>query len=234
MQTSASTQTQVCTMLQAAGAKGISVFIASGDSGVWGSEGTGTRKFNPDFPANCPYVTAVGGSEFSHGYIGTPETCSIYSGGGFSNQFAAPTYQTTAISHYFSTQRTLPAASYYNRAGRGYPDIVANFGSYAQYCIFSGGYRYAIGGTSASAPVVAAMFANLNSIQLNANKPALGFVNPWLYSTAAAHPTAFNDLTSGCNTGGYRTTACFNAAAGWDPCSGLGTINYANLKQWLP
>ena len=36
----------------------------SGDQGVWGRSGVGAT-FNPDFPAASPYVTAVGGTDFS-------------------------------------------------------------------------------------------------------------------------------------------------------------------------
>ena len=48
------------------GAKGLTVLFASGDQGVCGREGCGlfVRHFHPDFPAGCPYVTAVGGTDF--------------------------------------------------------------------------------------------------------------------------------------------------------------------------
>ncbi len=48
-------------------------------------------------------------------------------------------------------------------------------------------------GTSFSSPILAAMFALLNGELIQAGKPALGFLNPWLY----AHPEMFNDITSG-------------------------------------
>jgi tripeptidyl-peptidase-1 len=47
-----------------AGARGISIFIASGDQGVYGREGPGNSVFHPDFPASSPWVTSVGGTDF--------------------------------------------------------------------------------------------------------------------------------------------------------------------------
>jgi len=76
------------------------------------------------------------------------------------------------------------------------------------------------------------MIANLNNIQLNANRPSLGFLNPWLYQTQAAHKDAFYDITTGTNNGGSGEG--FSAYAGWDPCSGLGSVNYAKLMTYLP
>jgi tripeptidyl-peptidase-1 len=39
------------------------------------------------------------------------------------------------------------------------------------------------------------MVSLLNEARLNAGKPAMGFLNPFLY----AHPTAFTDVTKGSN-----------------------------------
>jgi kumamolisin len=71
-----------------------------------------------------------------------------------------------------------------------------------------------VGGTSAVAPLWAALIALINQ-KLGKNA---GFVNPSLYSTAAG---AFHDITSGNNDDsnlGYYT-----AGTGWDPCTGLGS-----------
>lgn len=57
------------------GLQGVSVFIASGDNGVAGPSdddnadgclGNGTI-FSPDFPATCPYITAVGATYLPSG-----------------------------------------------------------------------------------------------------------------------------------------------------------------------
>ena len=91
------------------------------------------------------------------------------------------------------------------------------------------------GGTSASAPTFAGVVALLNDLRLSKGKPALGFVNPFLYQNA----DAFHDLTAGdtcgnwskgcnCTAGGWGRG--FPAVKGWDPSSGLGTPNYEKLK----
>ncbi len=64
------------------------------------------------------------------------------------------------------------------------------------------------GGTSAVAPLWAALVA-----RINANKgSSIGYINAKLYS----HPQAFTDIAQG-NNGSY------SAAAGWDACTGLGS-----------
>lgn len=84
---------------------------------------------------------------------------------------------------------------------------------------------YSVGGTSASAPIVAGIVTLLNEARLKAGKSPVGFLNPTFYK----NPDAFNDIThgnnSGCGTGG------FNAVPGWDPVTGLGTPNFEKLKK---
>lgn len=57
--------TQVCNMFAQLGARGKSIIVASGDSGTGdfcqANDGTNATRFTPQFPAACPYVTAVGG-----------------------------------------------------------------------------------------------------------------------------------------------------------------------------
>jgi len=220
------------TQFQAAATRGLSLLFASGDQGVWGREGHNGH-FNPDFPAGSPYITAVGGSDLDGTTIGSPEICCQDSGGGFSITFAQPSYQTSAVAGYLSNpSANLPPSNLYNSSGRAYPDISAIFGLYIPYCIAESGRWVGVAGTSASCPVVAGIIANLNNVQLNAGKPQMGFLNPWLYQTLAAHLDAFYDITQGCNNGG--SGACFTAIAGWDPCSGVGRPIQGNMQKYLP
>jgi tripeptidyl-peptidase-1 len=88
----------------------------------------------------------------------------------------------------------------YNRNGRGYPDVSA-IGD--NVLIFNKGAPTLIGGTSAAAPVFAAILTRINEERLKAGKSTVGFVNPTLY----ANPGAFHDITTGsnpgCNTNGF-------------------------------
>ena len=65
----------------------------------------GTR-FNPLFPGTCPFVTAVGATQINPGStVFDPEgACEqmIFSGGGFSNVFARPSYQEEAVSSFLT------------------------------------------------------------------------------------------------------------------------------------
>jgi len=228
-QTSAAYMDEVNTQFAAAGALGISILFASGDQGVWGRTGVGAT-FHPDFPAGSPFVTAVGGTNFATKSVIGAETTWNCGGGGFSDNFAAPAWQTSQIAAYFdeaTAAGALPASTLYNAAGRGYPDVSALGGQTNPYCVaVKGGASFSgVAGTSASCPVVAGLIAQLNNELLLAGKPVLGFLNPFLY----ANPQCFNDVNDGsmnnCNAG----TKGFQALNGWDPATGLGTPNYSCL-----
>ena len=76
------------------------------------------------------------------------------------------------------------------------------------------GSYYIFGGTSIAAPVFAGFLAACD---------VKTFVNPRLY---AAPANCFNDIVSGSN-------GSFTAKSGYDNCTGLGSINGANLKPVL-
>lgn len=216
------------------GMQGVTMLFSSGDNGVagnanacLGANGTG---FNPDFPSTCPYVTAVGATQIvANASVTQPEkACEtvIFSGGGFSNFFTMPDYQSKNVKQYLA--ESVSALSYnstqYNNSGnaRGFPDISANG---ANYIIILDGTPQKIYGTSASAPVIGAIFSLINGERMDAGKAPIGFVNPTLY----AHPDAFNDIVSGGNKG--CGTVGFKAVKGWDPVTGMGTPIYSRLRD---
>ena len=211
------------------GARGVSVFFASGDGGVYGRRGS-SKRFAAGFPASSPYVTAVGGTDFVTKNVIGDEKAWTGSGGGFSYHFAQPPYQRAAVAAYLAANATgMPDASRYNATGRGFPDISALAGSGNQYCIVRQGKPSGAYGTSAATPVIAAAVAKLNILRAGKGKPPLGFVNPLFYKNA----DAFHDVTVGCN-GGKLYHACerklgFPAVAGWDASTGLGTPDFAKL-----
>ena len=136
--------------------------------------------------------------------------------GGFSDHFDIPSWQADAVSKYKSNpDADLPPARFWNNTGRGYPDVSALGGTHTPYCVLTGGRAEGVAGTSASCPVFAAVVAKLNAIRLNAKKPALGFLNPFIYQNA----DAFNDVTKGMN--GVSKEEAFKAVAGWDAVSNL-------------
>jgi len=215
------------------GVQGVSIFVSSGDDGVANFPARSSSSqcsYSPSFPASSPYVTAVGATMGVE--TGTAEiACShstgglITTGGGFSGAYSAPSYQASAVSSYFDTVSPTPEAGY-ARSGRGYPDVSMSGHNYEVYI---GGQLYQVSGTSASAPVVAAMASLVNAERASQNKGPIGFINPTLYANAAA----FNDITQGnnrCTAGTVCCTQGFTAATGWDPLTGLGSVDYAKFR----
>ena len=200
-----------------AGARGISLLFASGDSGANCQTG---HTFQPNWPAASPYVTAVGGTAGSG-----PEKAVGLSSGGFSNRYGTPSWQSDAIKTYLGGPN-VPNRSLFNASGRGFPDIAAqavDFTVVSDLIPMPG-----VAGTSCASPTAAGVIGLLNDLRLQAGKPTLGFLNPWLYQTAAA----LNDITSGASGGGCgEMSPGYPAVVGWDPVTGLGTPDYAKLAK---
>jgi tripeptidyl-peptidase-1 len=144
--------------------------------------------FIPVFPASCPYVTAVGGTQ---GF--SPEVAVNLTGGGFSDLFPRPWYQTQAVDSFL---KTIPPdfAGTFNKSGRGYPDVAVQ--GWGLDLVFNG-TTFATGGTSFSSPIFASIIALVNDRLVAADKPVLGFLNPFIY----ANKNAFTDITEGHNSG---------------------------------
>ncbi|KAK6333659.1 vesicle formation at the endoplasmic reticulum [Orbilia blumenaviensis] len=218
---------KVCNMIGQLGARGVSVLFSSGDSGP-GDDCTskdGKKRFVPTFPATCPFVTSVGGT------VGVePEKAVSFSSGGFSNYFARPDYQSSAVDSYLSSQADATTyKNYYNASGRAFPDISAQ-GS--RFHVFVGGYDQLVSGTSASSPAFAAVISLVNNDRICKGKKPLGFLNPWLYTTAI-QSKGIVDITSGTSRGcsGSIPGAGWKATTGWDPVTGLGTPDFSVLKD---
>ncbi|KAJ7623738.1 peptidase S8/S53 domain-containing protein [Roridomyces roridus] len=216
--------TSVCNMFAQLGVRGSSLFTSSGDHGVGGgdcntNDGTNTVKFQPIFPASCPYITAVGGTTGVN-----PEVAASLSGGGFSNYFRRPAYQTSTVASFIIALGD-EYSDLHNASGRTYPDLAAQA---AGFQVVNGGETITVGGTSASAPTVAGVFALLNDMRIVEGKSPLGFVNPLIYSVAK---DGFNDIVSG-NAPGCGTDG-LSARAGWDAVTGLGTPDFLKLQALL-
>jgi tripeptidyl-peptidase-1 len=211
---------------QKLGARGATILFASGDNGVSGRRGSGKR-FHPGFPATSPYVTTVGGTDFTTKSVVGSETAWWGSGGGFSDTFAIPDFQADAVSAYKKLAAdSLPDASKWNQTGAGFPDVAALAGNKNQYCITLNGGETGAYGTSAATPVWGAVVARLNEQRLASGKPPMGFMNPFLYS----NPGAMNDVVTGDNSGRNGQKGGFPAVKGWDAATGLGTPDFEKLS----
>ncbi|TFK55639.1 tripeptidyl peptidase A [Heliocybe sulcata] len=220
---------RACADFAQLGARGVSLMFSSGDGGVgdgdadpatqtcYTNDGLNVTRFIPGFPASCPYVTAVGGT--TH----VPEVAVFFSGGGFSNYFDRPSYQTEAVTQYLASLAPGTYEGLYNPSGRGIPDVSAQSDYFQIWWQGQPGY---VGGTSASSPTFTGFVSLLNDALISAGRAPLGFLNPFLYSRGVAGLT---DITSGNNPG--CGTEGFNATIGWDPVTGLGTPNFGLLKD---
>lgn len=220
--------------------RGVSVIFASGDSGVANRYNSGYpdscldvknhyvdangKRFSPSFPINCPYVTTVGATTLTGKTVAGGERAvdRFPSGGGFSDIFVRPSYQNKPVQHYLDTYAPRYGSDIFNSSGRGFPDVSAVGDLLA---IISDGKVARIGGTSASAPVFAAIITLLNEERAIDGKGPIGFLNPLMYK----NPGMFNDITIGSNPG--CGTDGFPASEGWDPVTGLGTPNYKKMSK---
>eukprot|EP00127_Corallochytrium_limacisporum_P001482 Clim_evm2s60 gene=Clim_evmTU2s60 len=205
------------------GVMGRTILVASGDSGV-GCTRTGSP-FIPIFPTSSPYVTSVGGTDGAS--LGWSN-----SGGGFSNAFSRPSYQDSAVENFFKSAKDLPDSSFYNSRGRGYPDVSA-FAT--NFRIIQGGEEIVVSGTSASTPTFAGIVSLLNDVRFNNGGQPLGFLNPLLYKMAVDDPNTFTQITEGNNGLGIDSNTCpgFDAIAGWNPVTGLGTPNFQAMADYV-
>jgi len=165
--------------------------------------------------------------------------------GGFSNYFSQPAYQAAQVNRYLQKYISPATLAYYkpftNVSMRGFPDISAHSLT-PNFQIINNGRVRGSGGTSAAAPVVAAIVGLLNDARFQRGLPSLGFMNPWLYSTGYHY---LNDIVGGsavgCNGingqtsgrivgGGIIPYATWNATVGWDPVTGLGTPDFVKLR----
>nr|GAT48651.1 family S53 protease-like protein [Mycena chlorophos] len=211
---------KICDGYAQATARGTSVLISSGDGGVNGDhdDGTNCDLFAAVFPPSCPYVTAIGAT---WGF--DPEIATNFTGGGFSNFFTRPSWQDSAVEEFLKTVPSdiIPLV---NTTSRGYPDLALQGWN---FLIYLSGTTVQTGGTSASSPSTAALISLVNDRLLAAGKPVLGFLNPFLY----AHASIANDITVGHNSGYLcpASSPAFDAVAGWDPLTGLGTPDYERV-----
>ena len=233
----------------AASTAGVSVLAATGDAGATDYQSNGTSYFSKpviDWPASDPLVTAVGGTLVSlsaQGSHASPDVAwnDTYNtavtstpfpnatGGGLSTFFSRPTYQ-AGLTAGSSKARSTPDISM-SAACSGEVEVYETFGG-------STGW-YTTCGTSESTP----MFAGIVALADQVAGHGLGPLNPKIYSLASQPGAGIVDVTSGNNTVQFPTIVKgvstpvivkgFNALAGYDLASGVGTIDAAKFVPAL-
>lgn len=218
----------VSTAFQDAALLGVTICIASGDTGTDSKVGDG--KAHVQYPASDPWVLSVGGTTIGN-VVGSSFDEYVWNdtffgnakgatGGGISDFFGLPTYQNNA---------GVPGSINDNHVGRGVPDVAGNASPNSGYSgLFVAGQPDIGNGTSASAPQWAALIIAINAA-LGKN---VGFVNPALYSLGSS---VFRDIVGapGPADNGLNGVAGYPAGPGWDACTGWGSPNGVALLNGL-
>ena len=207
-------------VLADAAERGVTVCASSGDAG---SDNDSPDEFPcVNFPASSPHVLACGGSTVRRFDSKTTEeivwNCGPHgvpaaTGGGVSRRFALPDWQ---------RNHRVPLAPL-DFVGRGVPDVSGPADPHNGCAILVGGFRCSSAGTSAVAPLWAALIARFNQLL----KTRCGHITPALYRIADTNSTSpLKPIIEGHN-------GAYNAGPGWNPCTGLGTPRGRQLLECL-
>jgi kumamolisin len=215
--------TAVSQAFQDAAVQGVTICIASGDTGTQSKKSDG--KAHVQYPASDPWVLSVGGTTVGNingtsfdEYVWNDSTGAT--GGGVSDFFTGlPGYQVGA---------GVPKSLNDDHVGRGVPDVAANASPFSGYPITVGGFPFVANGTSASAPLWAGLVAVLNA----ALGHSVGFLNPSIYRLGSS---VFSDIVGapGPADNGFSGVAGYPASPGWDACTGWGSVDGKRLLDGL-
>jgi kumamolisin len=214
--------------IQEGAAMGVTVCVAAGDNGSADMSSDWDGKPHADFPASSPYALACGGTTLlATGATIASETVwndgqnGGATGGGVSDVFALPAYQGSV---------SVPLSPTKFR-GRGLPDLAGDADPNTGYQIYLDGKWQVFGGTSAVAPLNAALLALINQQLQQKYSTTAGQINPQIYAAGAS--SAFRDITVGNNDIEGDLHGEYSAGPGWDACSGFGVPMGAKLLQLL-
>ena len=198
--------------LKQAAAAGMTVIASAGDAGS--RDGIEGDKAHVNFPASSVWVLGCGGTCLSDAdevvWNSAPDPGAT--GGGISDLFELPAYQ---------KDHPVPPSHNDGRVRRGVPDVAADADRATGYRVFVDGAWAVIGGTSAAAPLWAALLARCNA----ALGAPCGFLHPYLYGDAEAR-AALTPILVG-NNGDYHAQPAYSA------CTGLGSPDGAKLLAAL-
>lgn len=201
-------------LFKEARAMGVSVFAAAGDNGA--TDGIPDGDLHVDFPSSSPSVIGNGGTKLVTAADGSIAKETVWNelrvhrgatGGGISAVNPKP-----------------PVQAHLPLDGRGVPDIAGDADPATGFRLLMplGAGRVGrelVGGTSAVAPLYAALAARLEQ---NLGQP-IGDLQEAIYRAPAE---VFHDVTSGNNDG-------YAAKPGWDAATGRGSVDGGALLAYL-
>lgn len=246
-------------LFTAAAVQGQTIFAAAGDTGSADCirEDSTHTQVNADDPAGQPYIVAVGGTRLllsqSGGYGSettwndAPNVPPGYAGGagggGISQFWQAPAWQSAPGVHNSYSSGTPCNVS--GQICREVPDVALNASplmGYPVYCTsLAAGCSsqtnwFNVGGTSAAAPLWAAILALANQSALHSGGLSLGFIAPLLYQIASnntMYAASFHDVTTGTNDYNNYNSGAYPATADYDQATGLGSCDATALAANL-
>ena len=210
-----------------AAALGVTVCVASGDNGSSDAQTDGG--VHVDFPASSPHALGCGGTSLRLSAAGAPPQETVWNdgasrgatGGGVSDAFGLPSWQNgVGVPARAGSGGTAGTPG----TGRGVPDVAGDADPATGYQVLVDGKAVVIGGTSAVAPLWAALVCRLTQ----GLGHRLGLLQPAIYAgaTAGTTPLGFRDITTGSN-------GAYTAGPGWDACTGLGVPSGQQLLDRL-
>jgi kumamolisin len=222
-------------VLKDAASLGVTVCVASGDSGSFDDENE-PETARVDYPSASPYALACGGTQFdlAEGGFGLEADASVghlpetvwndgqgaASGGGVSDCLPLPAWQARVVVTPTNGKGAPPQR-------RAVPDVAMNADPRTG-CVLRfpdpgdpNRRQDVAGGTSMGTPMCAGLIAQINQ----ALGKAVGYVNPYLYNSVDTG-RAFEDIKHGDN-GAYQ------AHDGWDACTGFGRVRGRKLLDQL-
>jgi subtilase family serine protease len=211
--------------IEAAAARGISIFVAAGDTGAYScqADSGSDHRLSVSWPSSSPFVVSVGGTSLAMAPTGPyqGETAwndtleQIGGGGGLSVDFTRPSWQVgPGVDNQFSTGK------------RQLPDVSADADPWSGWDTYTSGALTVAGGTSAATPFWAAATSLIAQYAGEHGVARLGFVDPILYAIASGprRVPGFHDVTAG-------TNRYYPATTGWDFATGLGSPDVYKLAQ---
>jgi subtilase family serine protease len=197
-------------------AQGQTVFVATGDDGS-------ATPANTVWPADDPYVIAVGGTDLTTNGAGGPWASET----GWNGSAGGPSKNGIPIPGYQQLAGVINASNDGSTTLRNIPDVAAEANT-NQYSCYDGACSGGNGGTSYAAPQWAGFTAMVNQQAVANGRATVGFLNPAIYrfGLSPIYDSDFHDIVSGSN-------GKYSAVAGYDLVTGWGSFDGPNLIDWL-
>ncbi|MGA3041775.1 MAG: protease pro-enzyme activation domain-containing protein [Bryobacteraceae bacterium] len=195
-------------------AQGQTVFVATGDDGS-GTPGDSV------WPADDPYVVAVGGTDLTTNGAGGPWKSET----GWNGSAGGPSKNGVPIPAYQRLAGVIDSSNEGSTTLRNIPDVAAEANT-NQYSCYDGYCSGGNGGTSYAAPQWAGFMAMLNEQAVTNGRTTIGFLNPLLYliGVGKAYGSDFHDIASGSN-GKYSAVTGYDLVTGWGSFIGPNLID---------